>query len=91
MKKTRTVRTESERTLVIDLEVFESSQLGLVQFSFVLLWSLVIFFLSLLSTGQKTKHQVQSRLLLNVVVTQSAAILQLLTSENQALLVRWNT
>lgn len=33
----------------------------------------------------------QSRLLLDIVVGQSAAILQLLASENQTLLIRWNT
>jgi hypothetical protein len=36
----------------------------------------------------KTENQVQSRFLLNVIVGESAAILELLASENQALLVR---
>ena len=36
----------------------------------------------------QTQHQVQSRLLLDVVVSQGAAILQLLASKNQPLLVR---
>jgi len=39
----------------------------------------------------KTKDQVQSGLLLDVVVTQRTAILQLLTSKDQSLLVRWDT
>lgn len=34
------------------------------------------------------KHQVERRLLLDVVVTQRAAILELLTRENQTLLIR---
>ena len=33
----------------------------------------------------------ESRLLLNVVVTQGAAILELLTGEDKSLLVRWDT
>merc|ERR1712137_1370729 len=42
------------------------------------------------STTQ-TKHQVKGGLLLDVVVGQGAAILQLLTSENQSLLIRRDT
>merc|ERR1711934_1176657 len=42
---------------------------------------------SLLSATQ-TQHQVQSRLLLDVVVRKSAAILQLFAGENQTLLIR---
>jgi hypothetical protein len=38
----------------------------------------------------ETEDQVQSRLLLDVVVGQSAAILELLAGEDQALLVRGN-
>jgi len=38
----------------------------------------------------KAEHQVQSRLLLNVVIRQSASILELLASKDQALLVRRN-
>lgn len=43
-----------------------------------------------LHTTTKAEHQVKGRFLLNVVVGQSAAILELLTSEDQALLVRRN-
>ena len=42
-------------------------------------------------TTSQSKHQVKSGLLLNVVVRQGSAILQLFTSENQSLLVWWNT
>merc|ERR1719335_1688673 len=38
----------------------------------------------------KTQHQVQSRLLLDIVVRKSAAVLKLLASKNQALLIRRN-
>ena len=44
-----------------------------------------------LHTTTKTKNQMKSRLLLNVVVRKSAAILKLLTSKNKTLLVRRNT
>ncbi len=43
------------------------------------------------STTSKTKNQVQSRLLLDVIVAQSSTVFQLLSSENQSLLVRWDT
>src|SRR5690242_7788190 len=38
----------------------------------------------------QAQHQVQGRLLLDVVIRQSAAILQLLAGEDQALLIRGN-
>merc|ERR1712025_1125433 len=44
---------------------------------------------NLTSTAQ-TKHQVKGRFLLDVVVRKGATILQLLASENQALLIRGN-
>ena len=47
--------------------------------------------LALLSTTTETKHKVQRRLLLDVVVVQRTAILKLLASENQALLIWWNS
>ncbi len=43
-------------------------------------------YIELNSTSQ-AKHQVQSRLLLNIVVGESAAILQLLACEDQTLLI----
>jgi hypothetical protein len=42
-------------------------------------------------TTTETEDQVESRLLLDVVVAQSAAIFELLSGEDQALLVRWDT
>jgi hypothetical protein len=44
-----------------------------------------------LLTTTKTEDQMESRLLLNVVITQGTTILQLLTSKDQSLLVRWDT
>ena len=43
------------------------------------------------TTTTETEDQVESGLLLDVVVGQSAAVLQLLTGENQTLLVRGNS
>lgn len=43
------------------------------------------------NTTTQTEDQVEGGLLLNVVVAQGAAILKLLTSEDQALLVRGDT
>lgn len=42
-------------------------------------------------TTSQSQDQVQGGFLLDVIVRQSSAILQLLTSENQSLLVRWDT
>merc|ERR1719269_252890 len=43
-----------------------------------------------LHAAAQAQHQVQGALLLDVVVGQSAAILQLLAGEDQALLIRWD-
>ena len=45
----------------------------------------------LLEPSSQSQHQVKSGFLLNVVVAQGAAILQLLSSEDQSLLVRWDS
>ena len=47
----------------------------------------VVLFLALLGTTTQTKHEVEGRLLLDVVVRESAAVLELLAREDQALLV----
>ena len=44
-----------------------------------------------LHTTSQTEDQVKSRLFLDVVVRQGATILELLTSKNKTLLIRWNT
>jgi hypothetical protein len=43
-----------------------------------------------LHTAAQTKHEMQSGLLLNVVVRESAAVLKLLSGEDEALLVWWD-
>ena len=47
----------------------------------------VSLFLTLLSTTTKTEDQVKGGLLLDVVVAEGAAVLELLAGEDQALLV----
>ena len=79
------------RAVIVDAVVLERGHLDLAVFVLNLLRSRVRLLLALLGTTTQTKYEVQGRLLLNVVVTQSAAILELLTSEDQALLVRRNT
>ena len=44
-----------------------------------------------LHTTTEAEHQVESRLLLDVIVGEGATVLELFTSEDQALLVRWDS
>lgn len=78
---------EVNRSIVTDLEVLEDSELGLLSLVGDTLRSGVNLLLTLLTTTTKTEDQVESGLLLNVVVRKSTAILKLLTSEDQTLLV----
>ena len=55
-------------------------------FSFLpILWLLL---LSLLSSSTKTENEVESGLLLDIVIRKSAAILELLSSKDKTLLIR---
>lgn len=78
-------------SIVINLVVVQDSQLDLSVLVLDLLWGGVVLLLLLLTTTSQSKDQVQSRLLLDVVVRQSSTILQLLTSKDQTLLVRRNS
>merc|ERR1711970_526151 len=73
--------------ILIDLVVFEHSKLDLLPLVLVLLGGGVGLLLPLLGTTTESQHQVQGRLLLDVVVGQGASILKLLTSEDQPLLI----
>ena len=44
-----------------------------------------------LHTTKKSKHQVESGLLLDVVVGKSSSIFKLFTSEDESLLIRWDS
>ena len=54
----------------------------------LLLCTLALLSLLRTSTSTKTKNQMESRFLLNVVITQSTSILKLLYSKDQTLLIR---
>ena len=47
--------------------------------------------LALLGTAAKAEHEMEGRLLLDVVVRKSATIFELLAGKDQALLIRWDT
>jgi hypothetical protein len=84
-----TLTTESfNSSILIDLIIRQHSELDLLSLVLDLLGSGVNLLLSLLTTTSKTQHQMKSRLLLNIVIRKSSAILKLLTSKNQSLLVR---
>ena len=74
--------------IAINLVVLEDGKLGLSALVLDLLGGGVDLLLALLTTTTQAQHEVQGRLLLDVVVRKSAAVLQLLTSEDQTLLVR---
>ena len=73
---------------VINLVELEDSELDLLVLVLDLLGLGVGLLLSLLSATAETKHKVKSGLLLDVVVGQGSAILELFSGEDQALLVR---
>ena len=77
--------------IAIDLVVLEDGQLGLLALVLDLLRGGVDLLLPLLGTTAQAQDQVKGRLLLDVVVGQSTAILELLAGENKTLLVRGNT
>jgi len=74
----------------IHLIVFQHSQLNLLPLMLILHGG-GIRLLPFLSTTRKSQHEMESGLLLNVVVRQCTAICQLLTSKDQPLLMRENS
>ena len=78
----------SNLSIIIYLVELEHRKLGGLVLVGDLLGLGVDLLLSLLSTTTQTEDQVQCGLLLNVIITKGAAILQLLTGENQTLLIR---
>lgn len=76
--------------VTVNLVVLEHSELGLLALVLDLLGGGVDLLLPLLATTTQAEHQVQSRLLLDVVVGEGAAILELLAGEDETLLVRGN-
>lgn len=72
----------------INLVVFQDGHLDLFALVLDLLGGVVSLLLSLFGTTTETENQVECRLLLYVIVAESAAVLELLAGKDQALLVR---
>lgn len=77
--------------VTVDLVVLEHGQLGLLALVLDLLGGGVDLLLALLATATETEDEMQGRLLLDVVVGEGAAVLELLAGEDQSLLVRGDT
>lgn len=56
-----------------------------------LLWASVNLLFALLTSSAKTQDEVKGRLLLDVVITQSTSVLQLLSGKDKTLLIRGNS
>ena len=76
---------------LVHLVVLQNGQLHLLVHVLHLLRGLVLLLLMLLATPAQAEHQVESGLLLDVVVRKSATVLQLLSSEDQTLLIWGNS
>lgn len=70
---------------------FEHSELDLLLLMLGLLGGGVVLLLALLCATTEPQHQMEGRLLLDVVVGQGAAIFQLLAGEDQTLLIGRDT
>ena len=77
--------------IAVNLVVLKDGQLGLLVLVLDLLGGGVDLLLALLTTTTQAEDEVKGGLLLDVVVRKSATILELLTSEDQTLLVRGDT
>lgn len=66
----------------IDLVVLKHSQLGLLALMLDLLWGGVDLLLTLLGTTTEAEHKVEGGFLLDVVVREGAAVLELLAGED---------
>ena len=76
--------------IAVNLVVLKDGQLGLLVLVLDLLGGGVDLLLALLTTTTQAEDEVKGGLLLDVVVGESAAVLELLAGEDQALLVRRN-
>ena len=77
--------------VTVDLVVLKDGEFGLFALVLDLLGGGVDLLLALLTTTTQAAHEVKGGLLLDVVVGKSTAILELLASEYQTLLVRGDT
>ena len=77
-----------DATIGSNLIVLEDGQLGLLALVLDLLGGGVHLLLALLGTTTQAEDEVEGALLLDVVVAEGAAVLELLASKDQALLIR---
>merc|ERR1712240_419766 len=77
----------SDFSVLINLVILEDRKLDLLPLVLDFLGGGVILLLSLLATTSQAEDEVKSGLLLDVVIRQSTAILELLASEDQTLLI----
>jgi len=75
----------------INLIKLQHSKLHLPMLMLNLLWLGVSLLLPLLRTTTETENEMKSGFLLDVVVDESAAVFELLSSEDEKLLVRWDS
>ena len=79
----RTLTSQSvDLSVVVNLVVLEHGQLNLPVLVLDLFWGGVILLLTLLAATPPAENEMESGLLLNVVVGQRASVLQLLSSKD---------
>ena len=76
--------------IAVNLVVAQDTHLDLLPLVLDLLGCRVVLLLPLLGSSAETKDEVKGRLLLDVVVRERTTVLELLSSKDQALLVRRN-
>merc|ERR1711875_141938 len=80
----------SDLAILIHLVILEHRKLDLLSLVLDLLGGGVVLLLALLATTSQAEDEMESRLLLDVVIGQSTTIFKLLAGENQTLLVGGN-
>merc|ERR1711962_340521 len=85
---TGTFTTEtSYLSVLVNLVVLQHGELHLLRFVFDFLRGCVILLLPFLTAAAESEHEVERRLLLDVVVAQRAPVFELFTGEDETLLV----
>merc|ERR1719310_63064 len=81
-------REDSARSIVTSESSFTHTGTIIDDQSLDFIFIIFIIIIIIIRSTTEAKHQMKSRLLLDVVVRQSAAVFELLTSEDQTLLIR---
>eukprot|EP00471_Norrisiella_sphaerica_P003021 CAMPEP_0184485360 /NCGR_PEP_ID=MMETSP0113_2-20130426/6979_1 /TAXON_ID=91329 /ORGANISM="Norrisiella sphaerica, Strain BC52" /LENGTH=140 /DNA_ID=CAMNT_0026866775 /DNA_START=128 /DNA_END=547 /DNA_ORIENTATION=+ len=77
--------------ITLDLIVAKDGEFHFFSLVLLFLWLSVDLFFTLFTTTSETKDKVKGGFLLDVIICKSAAIFKLLTSEDEALLIRGNS